>query len=275
MRLSGQCNALSFDGDVARGPYPPQGFVSIAEGALGNGDCFGLYWPLGREGDAPFVCEMFHDEGRMELRHSSVQVFSRWLELNEGEYGEHEVEDPGSPSERLEQARAQVLAAEVEQAIELLRAACTAFPELQQGWALLASQYMRQGQRDAAIDAARSAVLANWAFGIPEAGVLRILRAAPASTDPVIAVAQRMGFAFGGAKTNPDYALMQACIDECWAAGDTLTALRLSQNRCYVLAGETVSFQEREGFMLSRWQADFAGQCQAVLNDDRRGFSQD
>ncbi|MGL4692001.1 MAG: hypothetical protein ACRCWE_07760, partial [Stenotrophomonas maltophilia] len=120
MRLSGQFNALSFDGDVAPGPYPPQGFVSIAEGALGNGDCFGLYWPLGREGDAPFVCEMFHDEWRMELRHSSVQVFSRWLELNEGEYGEHEVEDPGSPSERLEQARAQVLAAEVEQAIELL-----------------------------------------------------------------------------------------------------------------------------------------------------------
>jgi len=106
MRLSGQFNALSFDGDVAPGPYPPQGFVSIAEGALGNGDCFGLYWPLGREGDAPFVCEMFHDEWRMELRHSSVQVFSRWLELNEGEYGEHEVEDPGSPSERLEQARA-------------------------------------------------------------------------------------------------------------------------------------------------------------------------
>jgi len=27
--------------------------------------------------------------------------------------------------------------------------------------------------------------------------------------------------------------------------------------------------------MLSRWQADFAGQCQAVLNDDRRGFRQD
>ena len=62
MRLSGQFNALTFDSDVARGPYPPQGFVSIAEGALGNGDCFGLYWPLGREGDAPFVCEMFHDE---------------------------------------------------------------------------------------------------------------------------------------------------------------------------------------------------------------------
>ncbi|AHY60280.1 hypothetical protein DX03_16700 [Stenotrophomonas rhizophila] len=218
---------------------------------------------------------MFHDEWRMELRHSSVQVFSHWLELNEGEYGEHEVEDPGSPTEQLEQARAQVLAGQVEQAIELLRAACAAFPELQQGWALLASQYMRQGQRDAAIDAARSAVLANWAFGIPTPGVLHILRAAPASIDPVIALVQRMGFAFGGVKTNPDYALMQACIDDCWAAGDALTALRLSQNRCYVLAGETVSFQEREGFTLPRWQAEFAGQCQDALNDDRSCFGQD
>lgn len=272
MRLSGQFNQLNFDSGVACGPYPPQGFVPIAEGALGNGDCFGLYWPLGREEDAPFVCEMFHDEWRMELRHSSLEVFSRWLELNEGEYGESEVEDDGSPNMQLEQARAHVLAGRVAEAIPLLRAACEAFPELQKGWSLLAAQCLRTGDRDGAIAAARSAVLANWTFGIPEPSVLRILRSAPAGDDSVIAMVQRMGFTFGGAKANPDYALMEACIDQSWADGDTMTALRLSQNRCYQLSGETVSFQEREGFNLLRWRTAFAEQCRAVLNNDRRSF---
>lgn len=272
MHLSGQFNALSLDRDVARGPYPPQGLVSIAEGALGNGDCFGLYWPLGREEDAPFVCEMFHDEWRMELRHSSLQVFSRWLDVNEGDYGEREVDDAGSPNMLLEQARSHVLAGQVAEAVTRLRAACAAFPDLQKGWSLLASQYLRMGDRDGAIDAARSAVLANWAFGIPEPGVLRLLRSAPASDDPVIVMVQRMGFAFGGAKSNPDYALMQACIDQSWAVGDTMTALRLSQNRCYQLSGETVSFQAREGFNLHQWQDAFAEQCRAALNNDRSSF---
>lgn len=278
MRASPLLHGLTLDSEPCAGPYPPQGFWPIAEGALGNGDQFGLYWPLGREAEPPVVCEMFHDEGRMVFRHSSLDVFAQWLDAGGAEQDdddgceprEHAVPDAGSPLPLIERAQRHVQAAEPAQAIALLEDACSRFPELPRAWALLAGQQMRLGQHAAAVAAARAAILANWAFGIPEPGVLRMLRATDAAGDPVLAMAQQMGFAFGGAKTNPDYALMQACIDQCWDAGDTLAALRVSQNRCYVLSSETVSFQQREGFDLEAWRRDFAARCQRALHDDRQ-----
>lgn len=279
MRAPHLLHGLTLDSEPSAGPYPPQGFWPIAEGALGNGDQFGLYWPLGREDAPPVVCEMFHDEGRMVFRHSSLDVFAQWLDAGGTEEGDDEggaphepvVPDAESPLPLIERAQQHVQAAEPALAIGLLEDACSRFPELQRAWAMLAGQQMRLGQHAAAVAAARAAILANWAFGIPEPGVLRILRTADSSGDPVLAMAQQMGFGFGGAKTNPDYALMQACIDQCWQAGDTLAALRLSQNRCYALSSETVSFQQREGFDLDSWRRDFAARCKRALHDDRQG----
>lgn len=281
MRAPAHLHDLTFDTEVAAGPYPPQGFLPIAEGALGNGDCFGLYWPLGREGALPLVCEMFHDEGRMVYSHSSLDVFVHWLGINraldedawdddEWDPRAHDVDDADSPFRLVESAQGHVAAGEPAAAIPLLDAATAAFPDLQKGWAMLAGQHMRLRNAELAVRAARSAVLANWAFGVPEAGVLRILKSAHAGEDPVVAMAQQMGFAFGGARDNPDYALMQACIDRCWQIGDREAALRLSHNRCYVLAAETVSFQERERFDLPAWQLAFHEQCRLALGDDRQ-----
>lgn len=278
MRAPYPLHGLTLDAGPCAGPYPPQGFWPIAEGALGNGDLFGLYWPLGREREPPVVCEMFHDEGRMAFRHSSLDVFAQWLDAGCGRDGDdddcapdgHEVADVESPLPLIERAQRHVQAAEPTRAIVLLEDACRRFPELQRAWAMLAGQHMRLQHHAAAVAAARAAVLANWAFGVPESGVLRILRAADAAGDPVLAMAQQMGFALGGAKTNPDYAVMQACIDRCWEMGDTTAALRVSQNRCYALSSETVSFQQREGFDLATWQRDFAAQCRHALDDDRQ-----
>ncbi|AWH32017.1 MULTISPECIES: tetratricopeptide repeat protein [Stenotrophomonas] len=278
MRAPHLLHGLTLDSEPCAGPYPPQGFWPIAEGALGNGDQFGLYWPLGREAESPVVCEMFHDEGRMVFRHSSLDVFAQWLDAGGAEEEDdgggaphgHAAPDAESPLPLIERAQLHVQAAEPAQAIGLLEDACSRFPELQRAWAMLAGQQMRLGRHAEAVAAARAATLANWAFGIPEPGVLRILRAADAGGDPVLVMAQQMGFGFGGAKTNPDYALMQACIDQCWQAGDTLAALRVSQNRCYVLSSETVSFQQREGFDLEAWRHDFAERCQTALHDDRQ-----
>ncbi|AWH16487.1 hypothetical protein C1922_03650 [Stenotrophomonas sp. ZAC14D2_NAIMI4_7] len=278
MRAPHLLHGLTLDSAPCAGPYPPQGFWPIAEGALGNGDQFGLYWPLGREAEPPVVCEMFHDEGRMVFRHSSLDVFAQWLDAGGAEEDDdeggaphgHAVPDAESPLPLIERAQRHVQAAEPAQAVTQLQEACSRFPELQRAWAMLAGQQMRLGQHAAAQAAARAAILANWAFGIPEPGVLRILRAADAGGDPVLVMAQQMGFAFGGAKTNPDYALMQACIDQCWQVGDTLAALRVSQNRCYALSSETVSFQQREGFDLDSWRRDFAARCKSALRDDRQ-----
>ncbi|PPU24086.1 tetratricopeptide repeat protein [Xanthomonas arboricola] len=283
MRAPQRLHGLTLDTAVCAGPYPPQGFWTIAEGALGNGDCFGLYWPLGCEGETPVVCEMFHDEGRMVFSHSSLDVFAQWLDINhvldEQAWDDeswdpraHDVPDVDSPLPLIERAQLHVQAGEPSEAIELLQAACRRFPELQRAWTMLAVQHRRLGQHEAAVDAARAAILANWAFGIPDPSVLRLLRAAEAGNDPVLAMVQQMEFAFGGAKTNPDYAAMQVCIDRCWEAGDHLAALRLTQNRCYALRGETVSFQQREGFDLASWQHDFVAQCRSALRDDRQGM---
>ena len=42
--------------------YPPIGFCKVQNGEWGNGDFYGLYWPYGREGREPIVCEMVHEE---------------------------------------------------------------------------------------------------------------------------------------------------------------------------------------------------------------------
>lgn len=44
-------------------PYPPPGFVRWNILDVGNGDCFGYYWPIGNEHDEPIVCTTMHDSG--------------------------------------------------------------------------------------------------------------------------------------------------------------------------------------------------------------------
>ncbi|MDF3837714.1 hypothetical protein P3W85_32950 [Cupriavidus basilensis] len=58
MELPTQIAEVSLRQDWRHGsPYPPLGFQPFAEGELGNGDTFGLYWPIGEEGYEPLVVE--------------------------------------------------------------------------------------------------------------------------------------------------------------------------------------------------------------------------
>ncbi|MCV5792002.1 tetratricopeptide repeat-containing protein, partial [Escherichia coli] len=41
---------------ICPGPFPPNGFTVLTDAAYGNGDCFGLYWPIGQEHKLPIVC---------------------------------------------------------------------------------------------------------------------------------------------------------------------------------------------------------------------------
>ena len=80
-----------FDSGIPKGPYPPLGFVPVFDAELGNGDYFGLYWPLGRESEYPVVCEMYHDEWSLALSYSSTEKFVEYLDANDGARGEVEV----------------------------------------------------------------------------------------------------------------------------------------------------------------------------------------
>jgi hypothetical protein len=67
-------------------PYPPLGFTPFYEGALGNGDTFGLYWPIGREAAEPIVVETWHDEWRIQPHFSSRTAFLQAYATAEDEY---------------------------------------------------------------------------------------------------------------------------------------------------------------------------------------------
>lgn len=63
--------------------FPPNGFTVLTDAAYGNGDCFGLYWPIGQEHKLPIVCETYHDEWRIVPAFSSIKKFEEWLEVND------------------------------------------------------------------------------------------------------------------------------------------------------------------------------------------------
>jgi hypothetical protein len=67
-------------------PYPPLGFTSFYEGALGNGDTFGLYWPIGREAAEPIVVETWHDEWHIQPHFSSRTAFLQAYHLQQENY---------------------------------------------------------------------------------------------------------------------------------------------------------------------------------------------
>lgn len=78
--------------------YPPLGFLPFPGYELGNGDRFGLYWPIGREDQEPLVMETEHDARALCPAFSSLDALLRkagssddWVEPPTLE------EDPDSP----------------------------------------------------------------------------------------------------------------------------------------------------------------------------------
>ncbi|MGT6933568.1 hypothetical protein ACRWY4_23340, partial [Escherichia coli] len=84
MKLIPRSSDISPDIDgICPGPFPPNGFTVLTDAAYGNGDCFGLYWPIGQEHKLPIVCETYHDEWRIVPAFSSIKKFEEWLEVND------------------------------------------------------------------------------------------------------------------------------------------------------------------------------------------------
>ena len=260
--------------DVSKGPYPPLGFVHVAEAELGNGDYFGLYWPLGREAEEPVVCDMLHDSWTLEPSFSSFSKFVEWLDANDWARGDIEFEDDGFGPKLFLDAKEKVAGNQTEAAINTLRKACASFPEASDYWFALAGQLRRAGQIDESLDAALAAFNAVWAFGFPSQGVLRMLRSPAAlehfPDDPVVQRAEQLTLDFGGRKENVNYPLLMECVETYLAQGRFVQGLSLLQNFAYMMRSETTAFQERQGFDLEAWQSDFSAKCETCLGDSRR-----
>ena len=233
--------------------YPPLGFLPFSEGALGNGDTFGLYWPIGREAAEPIVVETWHDEWRIQPHFSSLTAFLQAYAAAEDEYvGTPSLtDDPASPRAAFLEAKEQIAQRNPEAAITLLEAALAIVPEYTDALAMLHGQYVRAGRTDDAIRVAIQAIISPPSFGGPPLKALQWLRAQPVpegELDPIWRACGQLSFHFGGSKENGDYRVLLAAIDDYLAQGDSIRASTLMQTYAELMSAETVSFQERYAF---------------------------
>lgn len=259
MQLPANLNLISLDKDWQHGKsYPPLGFTPFSESALGNGDSFGLYWPIGREAVEPIVVETWHDEWRIQPHFSSLAAFLRaHAQLDEDDEDGGYVDtptladDPASPRASFLAAKKLIAQQDSAGAIALLEAALATVPEYTDALVALHGQYVRAGRSEEAIKVAIQAIISPPSFGGPPLKALHWLRlqTQPESEqDPIWRGCQQLSFSFGGSKENADYPLLAAAIDTYLEQGKLRCASTLMQTYAELMSAETVSFQQRYDF---------------------------
>ena len=254
MQLPASSHLISLDKHWQhRRPYPPPGFIPFYESALGNGDSFGLYWPIGREAHDPIVVETWHDEWRVQPQFSSLDAFLQAYRRAEDEYVATPSlsDDPASPFAACLAAREAIAQRNPEAAVKLLEAALTIVPEYTDALCLLHAQYVRAGRAAEAAKLAIRAIISPPSFGGPPLKAVQWLRSQPLAeneADPIWRACAQLQFSFGGSKENADYPLLAAAIETYLEQGNLRHAATLMQTYAELMSAETVSFQERYGF---------------------------
>ena len=234
--------------------YPPLGFFPFFDAELGNGDSFGLYWPIGRETFEPIVVEAWHDGWRVQPSFSSLPVFLKALSASDEEYVEMPslADDPSSPRACYEAAKLKIAGQDPDAAISLLETAISILPEYTDALSLLHAQYVRAGRADEAMTIAVRAIISPPSFGQRPNKVLRWLKSQSASSawtdDPIWRAKDQLNLIYGGTKENSDYPILLAAIDNYIANAKLIAASTLMQTYAELISSETVSFQERYGF---------------------------
>lgn len=276
MKLPAAYKSITVCDEAYEAPYPPLGFCPIAEHQLGNGDTFGLYWPIGREDSEPIVAETYHDAWSIQPHFSSLDRFlaaTANTDDLDGEYDDDSLvgtpsleEDPQSPAACLFAAREHLKSQGVDAAIACLETAVTLLPEYSEAQALLSAQYRRVGQMDAAIKSAIQAIISPPCFGPPPVQVMNWLSrqsSGPSDieSDPIWANRKRLTLKFGGVKNNDEYTILRDAIEQYLANSAFVPAMTLMQTYAQLMYSETGSFQERYGFVPKEfvsWQCDVA-----------------
>ena len=252
------------------GTYPSLGFQPVWDADLGNGDYYGLYWPYGREKQEPIVCDMLHDEWRLQVAFSNTEIFIKWLALNDGQRGDHDVEDSGLVGRRFLETKP-LLKNNLEEAISRLNAICDDFPECAEYWYTLATQLRRVGNRQSACLAAIRAFTSNWAFGTPPEGTLKLIESGQGLVeDPLVTRIGMLTTKYGGSKENRNYDILKEIISAYLSSPTPVLGLVLNQNYGYMMSSETVSFQERYNFDSAIWLDEQSQLCAKILGDSRR-----
>lgn len=260
LKIPNRINEVSIIKDqIPTGSYPPIGFIPFFEGELGNGDYFGLYWPIGKEMNDPLVCDMIHDEARMAPRYSSLSVFlNLFNRINENEDNSlfstpSLQEDNASPLANYAVGINNSKIGNLDVAIKHLEKAVDTLPEYSFAWMSLSQLYRRVQQFDKYVSALFSTATSLWSFGFPDDKLfesIKRIRDLPESLsrDPFLLRRDKFGFKYGGAKTNDDYDLYKECISEYYSMGQYLNGLKMQINYGFLMSSETLSFKERYEF---------------------------
>jgi hypothetical protein len=269
MKLPASYNSVTVCDDAFEVPYPPLGFCSIAEHQLGNGDTFGLYWPIGHEDRDPIVAETYHDNWSIQPHFSSLDRFlvasgSSDTTVDD-EYDDDSFvgsptidEDPHSPAACLLAAREHLKLQEVDTAIKCLETAVSGLPEYCDAQTLLCTQYRRVGKNDAAIKSAIQAIISPPCFGPPPVKIAKWLARQSScpqeiKSDPIWNNRTRLILKFGGVYENDDYKIFRDVIDQYLGDSNFVSAMTLMQTYAQLMYSETVSFQERNGFIAQEY----------------------
>lgn len=262
LRLPANLNAVSVSSRVGDTPFPPRGFAAFDDHALGNGDTFGLYWPIGREDQEPLVVEILHDEWAIVPAFSSLDAFlANTKSLDEAEHADWPSfeDDKLSPHACYAKSREAVADGNIDEACSLLLSAIERLPEYTAALSLLSAQFLRLGKHD---DACR--------FGV------RALRAPPSlgrgadlkktwtwisrltngpddlADDPIwLHRAHLIAPPVGGSKQNDIYPVLAEAAAGYAALGNIAAALSLWQAYGEFMWRETTAFQERYGFAVA------------------------
>jgi tetratricopeptide (TPR) repeat protein len=256
-------------------PYPPIGFAPFQEHELGNGDVYGLYWPVGREGQSPLVFVTYHDEWSVGPNYSSVASFLRVASrVQDHEYvpDPEPAEDPDSPILLIREARERQRVGRLDEALPLIERALTILPEFTEARVLLLSHLRRLRRVPEACLAAVEAIRSPRSLGDATPAATWLSKQpliAELSGDPIFASRQHLSLAFGGVKTNAQYPLLLEAIDQYERAEQFVAALNLLQSYGEYMYSETTAFQERYNFSLNWFGDRYRGICDKAGLPDR------
>jgi hypothetical protein len=258
-------------------PCPPSTFLPFWEHELGNGDMLGMYWPIGRESELPLVIEMWHDSWAMAPHFSS---FDRFLECSEKIPSNRIVQTPSleqdscSPMANFSAASESLNSNDVGTCVTHLEAAIATLPEYTDSLGMLAAQYRRLHNNDAAISTALRAIRCPPSFGRINPQLFHWFArqsAADETTakDPLWLNRQKLKFQFGGEKHHDDYIVLRDVINAYLADNRPVEAFILSQTYAEYMCGETVSFRERYDFDSATWINWQLGQWREMTGTSR------
>ncbi|WP_207422804.1 tetratricopeptide repeat protein [Desertivirga brevis] len=247
---------------------PPLGFMEIEEGNGGYGDCYGLYWQLGKEDKEPIVCEFQHEEDLLDPVFPNLSAFISWYNDTDGQEGPPiNLNDKNYFLSLYMKAKVSAKNGRSEEAIERLEASVSLFSEYSDSWSLLAEQYYKLGNIIKAEECVVNSILSNWMFGIPSKKLVELFHQLKAvgqlAGSPLVNLSKDL--VKYGDYSRPiiiNYAKLKEAISLFETTGDNRASLLLSQNYAYLLSSEKKEIKEANSFDLNSWLTEFRAKVQ-------------